>query len=133
MRRKKPGETAINYRHVVSQLIRKPGAFEGYRFRNDLFPNAVFRRAYDALIRHSPGGEHKLYLAVLQSAGNTSEHEVELAIDLLLSSSMLPTLEQVQLLVKSPDKEIPHVEIDQPNLTDYDLLLTMGGDINARH
>ena len=131
--RKKPGETGINYRHVINQLQRKPGAFEGYRFRNDLFPSAVFRGAYDALIQHSPGGGHKLYLAVLQCAGNTSEHEVELAIDLLLSSAMVPTLEQVQLLVKSPDKEVPIVQIDQPDLAQYDLLLSTWGEPNVRH
>jgi len=27
---------AINYRHIIDSLIRKPGAFENYRYRNDL-------------------------------------------------------------------------------------------------
>jgi hypothetical protein len=39
----------IDYRHVIWSLVRKPGAFAAYRYREDLFPSLVFRRAYDAL------------------------------------------------------------------------------------
>ena len=39
----------INYRHVIDWLVRKPGAFENYRYREDLFPTSRFRMAYDAL------------------------------------------------------------------------------------
>ena len=35
----------VNYRHVVDTLLRKPGGFRDYRYRNDLFPRAVFRQA----------------------------------------------------------------------------------------
>ena len=41
---------AINYRHVIEWLIRKPGAFAEYRFHQDLFPTLAFRRAYDQLL-----------------------------------------------------------------------------------
>jgi len=36
----------INYRHVIWSLVQKPGAFARYRYREDLFPTLVFRRAY---------------------------------------------------------------------------------------
>jgi hypothetical protein len=39
----------IDYRHIIDWLIRKPGAFEHYRYRDDLFPTNWFRLAYDAL------------------------------------------------------------------------------------
>ena len=48
----------LDYRHVIWSLVRKPGAFAHYCFRDDLFPSLVFRRAYDALPlaeRHQPG------------------------------------------------------------------------------
>lgn len=32
----------INYRHVIGWLVRKPGAFEDYRYREDLFPRVDF-------------------------------------------------------------------------------------------
>jgi DNA replication protein DnaC len=40
----------IDYRHVIWSLVRKPGAFARYRFREELFPSVVFRRTYDALL-----------------------------------------------------------------------------------
>ena len=39
---------AINYRHVIDWLVRKPGAFAGYRYQDAMFPTSRFRRAYDA-------------------------------------------------------------------------------------
>ena len=43
------GEAHVNYRHVIGSLVRKPGAFARYRFREQLFPTMHFRLAYDAL------------------------------------------------------------------------------------
>jgi transposase len=37
----------INYRHVIDWLVRKPGAFTNYRYKDDLFPTSQFRIAYD--------------------------------------------------------------------------------------
>ena len=37
----------INYRHIIWSLVRKPGAFQRYKYREDLFPTPVFRLAYD--------------------------------------------------------------------------------------
>ena len=41
----------IDYRHIIGSLVRKPGAFARYRFREELFPSLTFRAAYDALGR----------------------------------------------------------------------------------
>jgi hypothetical protein len=50
----------INYRHIIDSLIRKPGAFENYRYWDDLFPTSRFRIAYDALKKTTcPIGSHK--------------------------------------------------------------------------
>jgi hypothetical protein len=38
------GKHAINYRHVIDALVRKPGAFENYQYHEDLFPTSYFRR-----------------------------------------------------------------------------------------
>ncbi len=43
------GGHRINYRHIIWSLVKKPGAFRLYRYREDLFPSLVFRRAYDTL------------------------------------------------------------------------------------
>lgn len=44
------GNVVIDYRHVIWSLVRKPGAFARYRYREALFPTLTFRRAYDALV-----------------------------------------------------------------------------------
>jgi hypothetical protein len=43
------GKHRIDYRHMIDWLVRKPGAFENYRYRQDLFPTSWFRMAYDVL------------------------------------------------------------------------------------
>ncbi|MHC5538705.1 hypothetical protein ACYOEI_10825, partial [Singulisphaera rosea] len=43
------GKHRIEYRHVIDWLVRKPGAFEEYRYRDAMFPTSRFRMAYDAL------------------------------------------------------------------------------------
>jgi hypothetical protein len=44
----------IDYRHISASLVRKPGAFAQYRYRDDLFPTLTFRRTYDALVQAVP-------------------------------------------------------------------------------
>ena len=39
----------IDYRHVIWSLVRKPGGFDRYVYREEMFPALVFRRAYDAI------------------------------------------------------------------------------------
>ena len=34
---------------MIDWLVRKPGAFESYRYMSDMFPTSYFRMAYDAL------------------------------------------------------------------------------------
>ena len=59
---------AINYRHIIDWLVRKPGAFENYVYREELFPSSRFRMAYDALRESQPQRGTKEYLAILYLA-----------------------------------------------------------------
>ena len=43
------GEAQIDYRHIIGSLVRKPGAFARYRFREQLLPTHTFRLTHDAL------------------------------------------------------------------------------------
>ncbi len=40
-------QAAINYRHIIDSLVRKPGAFADYQYREEMFPTSVFRMAWD--------------------------------------------------------------------------------------
>ena len=59
------GQHRVEYRHVIDWLVRKPGAFEEYRYRDSMFPTSRFRMAYDVLKDRRPGRVVKDYLAVL--------------------------------------------------------------------
>ena len=77
----------LNYRHLIDSLLRKPGGFRNYRYRDALFPSLVFRQAWEALNRwHSPRKADLVYLRVLGLAARTLESEVEAALGLLLES-----------------------------------------------
>jgi hypothetical protein len=67
------GENAahIDYHHIIWSLVRKPGAFARYRFREELFPTITFRRAYDQL-RASRGDRADVeYVRILHLAAST--------------------------------------------------------------
>lgn len=75
---------AIQYRHVIDWLVRKPGAFENYRYKSDLFPSSYFRMAYDRLMEQCPSRAHKEYLAILEIAAKESETEINECLRTLL-------------------------------------------------
>jgi hypothetical protein len=82
---------AINYRHIIEWLVRKPGAFAQYRFREDLFPSLVFRRAYDRLCAAcSPRLADVEYLRILRQAARTMEGTVEAVLRELETRSVVP-------------------------------------------
>jgi hypothetical protein len=118
------GGHRINYRHVIWSLVRKPGAFERYRYREDLFPTLTFRRAYDELLGRLTQRQAELeYLRCLQLAAETMECEVETALGLLLEEGRLPTVQAVKDLVRPERPVIPAVSIQVVDLRSYDSLL----------
>lgn len=75
------GKHYVQYRHLIDSLVRKPGAFENYRYREDMFPTSRFRRAYDELKgRHTLRKAAKEYLGVLQLASREGEALVDRAL-----------------------------------------------------
>ena len=78
-------EHRINYRHIIWSLVRAPGAFERYRYRDDLFPTPVFRRAYDALCgAQAVRAAEVEYVRILHLAASTMESDVAQALERLL-------------------------------------------------
>src|SRR5690348_10387026 len=70
----------IDYHHVIWSLVRKPGAFAAYRYREDLFPTTTFRLAYDQLADSGIEKADREYVRILHLAASTSESEVETAL-----------------------------------------------------
>ena len=113
----------IDYRHVIWSLVRKPGAFARYRFREELFPTLVFRRAYDALCRFRGDRADVEYVRILHLAASTLESQVEEALDLVLESGERFDYMAVKELVQPESPEVPQLQIPSPDLSLYDRFL----------
>ena len=115
----------IQYRHIIDWLVRKPGAFENYRYREELFPTTRFRMAYDQLRQHFTSSRAiKDYLQILQYAARLSESAVNSALGRLLQSGELPTLGAVEAVLQlSETPLLEDVHIDEVELSAYDHLL----------
>lgn len=111
----------IQYRHMIDWLLRKPGAFENYRYREDLFPSHRFRMAYDLLKKNA--GQ---YLALLNLAAKQGEAKVDDAMRALLEKGEVPDAQSVERLLRSCEKvSAPtEVQIAQVELGAYDCLLS---------
>jgi len=116
----------VNYRHIIWSLVQKPGAFARYRYKDDLFPSAVFRRAYDAIYEQVPSVRGDVeYLRILHLAAATMEAAVEAALECLLEARQVPNAEDVRaLVVGDRDAELPEMAAYPVELGGYDELLT---------
>jgi hypothetical protein len=124
MPRLAPGSRKINYRHVAAHLVRKPGAFANYQFREELFPTVTFRQSYDALKQQRPERADKEYVSILNLAAMNSEQDVEAALSTLLEAGQPPLFAAVRQLVKVEPSEMPAISIPAPDLCSYDALLS---------
>ncbi|KPV53057.1 integrase [Kouleothrix aurantiaca] len=114
----------IDYRHLIWSLVRKPGAFAQYRFRDELFPTTAFRLAYDTLVAQQPSRADKEYVRVLHLAAATSEVDVAAALALLAENGTTPTFEAVRELVRSVEPPaVPQLSRPQFDFGVYDALL----------
>jgi hypothetical protein len=123
------GEKAarIDYRHVIWSLVRKPGAFARYRYREELFPSLVFRRAYDALCRWGSGRADIEYVRILHLAASTMESVVKQALEELLGTGEPFDYARVKALAAPQPAVVPEVSIGQPDLAQYDRMLSTAG------
>lgn len=112
----------VNYRHVIDGLVRKPGAFEHYRYQADLFPSSQFRMAYDQLRERMPARANKEYLAVLHLAAKEGESQVESALRFLLDQGRDVCAQAVQSLLCVSLPKVTEVEIPPVDLSVYNQL-----------
>jgi len=117
----------IAYRHIIDWLVRKPGAFAHYCYREDLFPSSRFRLTYDHLRVQQPRRADKEYLAILHLAARESEQRVEDALRLLLAGDEPITSRAVADLVASGQQPAPltEVAVQAADLSAYDGLLEL--------
>ena len=117
----------VNYRHVIDSLIRKPGGFRDYRYRDDLFPSLVFRRAWEQLNQwQSPRKADIAYLRILRLAARGIESEVAAALERLLATPERWNETDVEHILQPEPIHVPQLTCGQVYLRQYDQLL-LGG------
>jgi hypothetical protein len=116
----------VDYRHIIEWLVRKPGAFENYRYQEDLFPTSRFRMAYDALQETTPSRSSKEYLKILKLAAEEGEVQVDEALRELLEGEAeeVVTEASIRELLAKLDTIAPvtMVEVAPVDLASFDQL-----------
>lgn len=113
--------SCIQYRHVIDSLVRKPGAFENYRYRAQFFPTTRFRRAYDQL-KHTEKGV-KRYLEVLHLAAYAGEEKVDRVLGYLLDEDCPVNTTEIKALLEEDLPSVKDVCVAAVDLAVYDQLL----------
>ena len=125
------GKHRIQYRHIIDWLVRKPGAFENYRYREELFPTHRFRMAYDWLKGRHPSRSAKEYLGILHLAARQNEASVDYALRTLIANEQPISIGAVEAIMGSLE-QIPsptQVSIAEVDLGAYDALLSIREEV----
>ncbi len=116
----------IDFRHVIDSLIRKPGAFENYKYQHHLYPTTRFRMAYDMLLKQTAMKTAiKQYLKILHAAKHDGLDTVDDILRWILQEGMPLSAAAVLDLVaaKQQVKSPTEVAIQPPDLSEFDSLL----------
>lgn len=114
----------IDYRHIITWLVRKPGAFRGYIYREEMFPTVVFRQAYDRLCATEDRSADARYLQLLELAAKQGEREVADLLGACLRAGEVPRPERIKASLQTERPAPSDVTPFVPDLKAYDSLLT---------
>jgi hypothetical protein len=120
------GKEAIDFRHVIDSLIRKPGAFVNYKYVNHMYPTTRFRMAYDQLRQStSEASAVKQYLKLLHAAKHEGLELLDATLQWFLTEGKPMKADDILEAVRS-EQQLPSVtdlNIDAPDLSQFDCLL----------
>lgn len=117
-------EQEIDYRHLVSALKRKPGAFARWVLRDAAFPRAVYRHAWERLAAALPEREAcKTIVGLLSLAADGHEAQLADELEQLIELGQLPDLQALSELLVPPPTTLPDVTVQLVALSTYDALI----------
>jgi transposase InsO family protein len=114
----------IDYRHLVSALKRKPGAFARWVLRDAAFPRAVYRQTWERLAAALPEREAcKTIVGLLSLAADGHEAQLADELEQLIELDQLPDLQALSELLVPPPTTLPEVTVEIATLSSYDALI----------
>jgi hypothetical protein len=114
----------VDFRHIITPLLRKPGAFIHYRHREALYPSTVFRAAHDRLVTdHGERPGVIEYLHVLKLAAEETVEKVEPVLRAQLALPGKWRAIQVREQLAPVARKIIELAGLTPSLHAYDTLL----------
>jgi transposase len=120
------GKEAIDFRHVIDSLVRKPGAFTNYKYVNHMYPTTTFRMAYDQLLQGTTEKSAvKQYLKLLHAAKHEGLELVDATLRWFLAEGKAIKADDV-LEVVARGQQLPAptaLTLDAPDLCTFDCLL----------
>ena len=118
------GHPQVDYRHVIDWLVRKPGAFQNYRYQEAMFPSLAFRKVYDRL-QETCGDRVAVreYLGILHAAARHGQKSIEAAFEALRAGGVTPRLAAVLEYIPGPKTILPELNSLTVDLAAYDGLL----------
>lgn len=114
----------IDYRHLVSALKRKPGAFARWVLRDAAFPRDVYRLTWERLSAALPEREAcKAIVGLLALAADGHEAQLAGELDQLIELNQLPDLRALKELLAPAAPAMPEVKVEMVALSSYDALI----------
>jgi hypothetical protein len=115
----------VDWRHLIGTLVKKPQAFRHSVFREDLFPRAVFRRAWEALDHKlEPRKACRVYVGLLHlAATHGCLNALADYLQAILDANQIPDLEAARLAIAPVPTAPPRITIPAPDLKAYDRLI----------
>jgi transposase InsO family protein len=116
---------AIDYRHLMPTLKRKPGAFARWILRDDMFPRAEYRLTWERLSEKLPERQAcKVMVGLLDlAARGTCEVQLANVLGDLLQAGTLPELAGLEEKFAAKETPVPDVKVELPTLASYDRLI----------
>ena len=127
------GGHVVDYRHVIRSLRRKPMALANLVYRDQLFPRAAYKHAFEALqkrgdVRYAC----KMTVELLALAHERAcEAELAAAISADLDAGRLPDLAALRDRFRPAQTAIPKVAVELAPLRVYDELAAVAANIDT--
>ena len=116
---------SIDYRHIISSLIKKPGAFARSCLRNDLLPNDNYRFIWEHVSCSMSRSEAcKFIVGLLNLAANYDcENELEFVVMELIKNERPLKISELQDLFNKHQETMPILNVQQHSLAAYNQLI----------